>query len=205
MTTLRQLRGAPGTPPPHPINDRTKKMRETFQDAPSKNAYRINGGFPRSVVEIGKGKSLAYTSNKWKAVDDFEDFKHIAEGPQRVFIPAREAGQRLLSRTRSGDQFPEMDISYTMPPVLAELAPCLFVEVQPFDQLSGRHKTFSDRALRLEYNQAILYGGYALRPGGDWDNKRDTKPFLCVMSKRDGFLTLITGKKLDVTKDGVVG
>lgn len=193
-------------------------MRETFQDAKVKTSYNTNASWPRVFYEIGQGRSVAYTSSKWQASErDFNDYKHVAESPNQ-FYATEELLQLTGLRPEGGGQWPAMRPTVELPPTLAELAPCLFAEVRPIYRAPVRRPSsfegmpvrpaklkLADHAIRIPTKQAILYGGYALRPGGSWDRRGDLVPFLTIIARGHGVLALITGKELDVERDGIVG
>src|SRR5882672_2531377 len=59
--------------------DSAKKLRETFTDRPSKKVIDLSWDWPRSMDEVGVCTAVMYTSDKWKEIGDFEDYKHISE------------------------------------------------------------------------------------------------------------------------------
>lgn len=204
MTTLKQLRGQAAQLPNHPSVRDARKMREVFQDAPAKQAYRLDCDWPDRFFLIGQGRSVAYTSNKWKGdPGDFEDFKHVAESPNQTY--ATPTALRLMGNPRPerGD-WPSTRPQVELPPTLAELAPCLFLQVRPIEVVRPRLR-LAPHAWEIPTHGAIVYGGHALRRGGDWNRSSDKVAFLSVIHKQHGVLFLITGRDLTVTEDGIAG
>lgn len=203
-TSLRDLRGNPVSIQEDEDYRRAKGMRQVFQDAPASfGAYPIIDRWPTSFYEIGKGKSLAYTSNKWKKNErDFEDYKHVAEGPQQVFVH-----ERFLKEGRLDDMpHRERPMTKALPGVLAELAPALFVEIQPYDSLPARGEgRLAKGAFRLSVAKPmVMFGGFA-RPAGtgsDWKGKGT--PFLVFVCEKTPII-MVVGDELGVGKDGVFG
>ena len=205
MTTLKQLRGRPAPIPDHPVNGLTRKMRETFQDAPSRNAYALDAEWPECFHELGQGRSVSYTSNKWK--DDpgeFEDFKHVAESRNITYASDLLLSLTGLKRTADGDRWPMRVPNGELPPTLAELAPCLFLEVRLIHSTEPRMR-LEKQATVIPLKQSMLYGGYFRPEGGSWKRRGDLVPFLTVIQKGRGVLAFITGTDLDVSEDGIVG
>ena len=213
--SLREIRGEYGNVPFHPVNEHARKMRETFQDDDSHIEYKINANWPTKLYELGQGRSVAYTSNKWKdRPSDFEDYKHVAESPNVTYVTEaflRHARNRSDLRPNGENrEFPAVRPGYEFPPTISELAPFVFFEVRPIASWSegargGRKVKLDEKALQIGIPGCVVYGCYAKKPGGSWSRKSDLKPFLAVIHKRDGVMAIITGRDLDVKKDGIVG
>jgi hypothetical protein len=211
--TLKELRGTYGKAPAHPSTDHARKMRETFQDDDSHTDYRINATWPTHLYELGQGRSVAYTSNKWKdKPTQFEDYKHVAESPNVTYVTERflkDARRSQKLRPNGGGEYPEVVPGYEYPTTIAELAPFVFLEVRPIvsweEGKPRRRVELASHAIQIGMPGCIVYGCYAKKPGGSWTNKRDLKPFLAVIHKTGGVYAVITGRDLDVKKDGIVG
>lgn len=207
--SMRDLRGRYGQPPHHPVNEHARAMREVFQDDKSKVAYAMNHTWPTRYYEIGQGRSVAYTSNKWKDEDDFEDYKHVAESPNQTFVTdkfLRAARKRRSDLRPNGGEYPECYAEVEFPPTVAELAPFIFFEARPIESYLGNNEiVLAAEAIQVGIPGCILYGCYAKPPGGSWSRKSSLIPFLAVIHKTDGVMAIITGKRLDVKKDGIVG
>jgi hypothetical protein len=207
--SLKDLRGRYGQPPHHPVNEHARAMRETFQDDDSRVAYSMDHTWPTRYYEIGQGRSVAYTSNKWKDDDDFEDYKHVAESPNQTFVTdkfLRAARRRRSDLRPNGGEYPECYPEVEFPPTVAELAPFIFFEARPIESYSGSKRiVLAEEAIQVGIPGCILYGCYAKPPGSSWSRKSSLIPFLAVIHKTDGVMAIITGKRLDVKKDGIVG
>lgn len=205
MTSIRKLRGPTADVPNHPSYRWAKKMRETFFDKEVSTGYQLNFAWPDRFHQLGQGRSVAYTSNKWKGNErDWEDFKHVAESPNQVY--ATDLFLRLsgMKKTKSGDPWPLFRPVVEMPQTVAELAPCLFSEMRLIEATDPRIRLEKD-AVRVPTKDTILYGGYARGPGGSWNKRGDLVAFISVIHPKQGVLLLITGRDLDVEKDGIVG
>lgn len=203
MSSLRAMRGPAVAIPRHPSADLARKTREVFQDAKATGAYALNCDFPRTLVELGQGRSMSYSSNKWKgSEDDFEDFKHVAEGHQTVY--ATESFARSIQGVqppRGG--WPKHKLVLEMPTTLAELAPCIFTEIRMLE--SARPKRLADHAMQIDLPGAIYYSGHALPRGHKWGESRKHILFITAIRPGQGVLFLVFGNKLTVTEDGMCG
>lgn len=213
--SLREIRGEYGKAPFHPVNDHARKMREVFQDDDSHVEYKINANWPTKLYELGQGRSVAYTSNKWKEnPKDFEDYKHVAESPNVTYVTDEfldHARDRTdLRPNGSNDEYPMVRPGYEFPPTISELAPFIFFEVRPIESWSegdrGERKIkLAKDAIQVGIPGCVVYGCYSKRPGGSWGRKADLKPFLAIIHKTHGVMAIVTGRSLDVKKDGIVG
>lgn len=189
-----------------------RNMRETFMDAPLEyGAYDTGLSWPKAFVAIGKGMSFAYTSHKWEKEAVFNDYKHIAEGPQAVYA-APVLARQGLDRATDGTALDREPVDAVLPTQTAELTPLLFVEMQRFEGVGSDGLPFLPSSRRVGIKRivlpgAMLYGGYARRPDAPENstNRRDYAPFLFAASREHGVILLVTGKKLNVTRDGIVG
>ncbi len=205
-TSLRDLRGPlVRNPQGTYAGQLARKMRETFMDAPGEyGTYDTGASWPSQFVAIGQGLSFAYTSHKWEKGDTFNDYKHVAEAPQTVYAAPVLASQ--FPRNLSGQPFLREAPDFVLPMEVAELTPLLFVQMDLFDR--GHKVSGGDEGLRqIVLVGAMLYGGYARRPDASPSStsKRDYRPFLFAASKKEGVILMVTGRDLDVTRDGIVG
>ena len=195
------MRGRAVPIPNHPSAVLAKKTREVFQDERATGAYSLNCDFPRTLVELGQGRSMSYSSNKWKgSPDDFENFKHVAEGHQTVY--ATESFVRSLSLQAPSGGWPKHRLKLEMPNTLAELAPAIFTEIRP---LTGvKPKRLANYAELIELPGAIYYAGHALPKGASWGSRK-TIPFITAIKPGQGVLFLVFGTELRITEDGMCG
>lgn len=171
------------------------EMFETFHDRPFKKRVKFNFGWPSRFEEIGSAHAQMYRSNKWKKKStDFEDYKHIAEGPQRCFaIPGflREAKSNKAIKTYGEEfEFPE-----PMPTHITILGKLIGVQVRLFDE-SGKLPRGDKNLFEVTVPFGMLAG--ARFPDND-------EAFLVVYTQNEGVCMLIVGKELDIEKDGIVG
>lgn len=159
-----------------------KKIRREFHDKPPGRQHEVEWEWPKRVEYLGECKAVMYSSNKWeKNPKSFHDYKHVSEGPQYAFVnPAFE----LRGIEPEGPSIPVVN----MPRAFAVLDKILGVQV------------CQDDADYYQIDIARCMLGAA--------ESRDGKhTFLIVYSAgRDGAChMIITGDKLGVTKDGIVG
>lgn len=209
-THLRDLRGPAAQIPNDPSVAHARSIRRAFQDEEPRESYRIGHTWPARLYEVGQGRAFGYTSNKWQErANEFEDYKHVAEGPQRTFITDYVVRTDPFWRSpEEGPRWPRFHVSdgWRFPAVVAELAPCLFLQVRQFERVTwdDRHKAlrgwFGNGAAQIETPQSVLYAGKMLdrkdRPGAT---------FCAIVSKAHGVLAIVFGPELGVTQDGIVG
>lgn len=169
-----------------------RKMRETFMARPAKSSHTFNWGWPPSMRHVGKCLAVMYTSDKWKDKGEFEDYKHIAEAPQDLLLVDGFGFKN--GKASIGLHGDPVELIEPMPSHIAMLAPLLGLQAQLFDK-SKRLGKGGDRLLELDIARATL--------GGARHPKTD-EPFLLIY-QAGGLIAIITGKELDVEKDGIVG
>lgn len=174
--------------------EEAKEIFEKFHDKPSKRKVKFDFSWPSVVQEIGEAKAQMYRSNKWKMnPKDTEDYKHIAESYQRCYvIPG------FLKDYSTGRKIPvygpELEVQGPMPKHFTILAPLIGIQVRLYGK-SGKPSK-SDELYEVVVPNGILAG--ARHPDTD-------EVFLFVYTKAHGIGMLITGEKLDIEKDGIVG
>ena len=171
-----------------------RKMFEDFHDKPSRRRVKFNFGWPKVFQEVGTAEAQMYRSNKWqKNARDFEDYKHIAEGPQSCFVvPGFLRDMRSNEPLKvNGD---EVEFEGPMPEFITILAPLIGVQVHLYD---SRGRLVEDENL---YEVVVPHGMLA---GARFPESDEA--FLVVYTKREGVCMIITGDELDVEKDGIVG
>lgn len=171
-------------------HEHARQIRETFYDKPVEKQVPINWSWPRSMLYVGQLESVQYTSDKWKKKGNYEDYKHVAEGPQRLYVRDGFLVDYDSSRPL-GLPCEKIALPRSMPQVIAELAPALGIQFQSLDD---------DLELNSEYfNVAVAraYVGAARLPDSG-------ETFLMIYTRGD-LCAIITGDILDVEKDGIVG
>src|SRR5882724_6997093 len=164
-----------------------KRIRETFVDRKVDKEIPIHWSWPKKLYGVGQSEAVQYTSDKWKKRGDYQDYKHVAEGPQKLFV---KDGFLVDYSSRRKLDFPceVVTLPKKMPTVIAELAPILGLQFQPYEnddlRLSGKF---------YGVDIARAYIGAAVHP-----DTHDT--FLIVYTRRE-LCAIITGDILNVEKD----
>jgi hypothetical protein len=178
--------------------DDAKKMRSTFMARSAGKNRELSWGWPGEMKHVGRCLAVMYTSDKWYDVGDYEDYKHIAEAPQDIlfadgfalsFAESRRDAVKLYGRS--------VELTPPMPRHFAELAPLLGMQVQLYGPGGKKLGRNGDRLLEIEIARGLLGG--ARHP--------DSGEAFLVIYKQGaaGVLAIVTGRELDVEKDGIVG
>lgn len=178
-----------------------KAMRQTFTAKPLKRGeYDLGHRWPTELQHVGQAGrddgSIMYASDKWKRDDDFDDYKHVAEGPQDLFLSRALRLEGELTKAHG----PWRDLDGALPSHVAELADVLGIEARLFVGMDRRGEGVLGRGddgfVQLVIPNAVLYGA----------RKPDTgEAFLFLATKKEGVLVLVTGRDLDITRDGLIG
>jgi len=172
-----------------------KRIRETFVDRKMEKEVPIHWSWPRKLYCVGQSEAVQYSSDKWKKRGDFQDYKHVAEGPQRLYV--RDGFIRDHS-SRKPLPFPceEVVLPRRMPTAIAELAPILGLQYQPYAECEDDEElVLSGEFYGVDIARAYI--GAAVYP-----ESRET--FLIVYTRSE-LCAIITGDILNVEKDGIVG
>lgn len=177
-----------------------KEIRRKFQDKePTRVSYPF-ASWPKQMREVGKAEAEMYVSNKWKnnPYDD-EDYKHVAEGPQRLMF-TREF-ERGLGFYNDDEQIPivgpMVEIDGPMPDSFAVLAPMLGLQCTFYEGTNSSYHLPRGDDGTYQINIPNAHVGAARHPGTG-------AVFLLIYSPK-GLHCLITGDILSVEKDGIVG
>lgn len=175
--------------------DTARKLRETFMDRPPARESAVPWEWPRSLQEVGLGEAITYSSDKWKQRGEHEDYKHVAEGPQRVWV--RPGFLVLYARRRTPLKVVGPHVELTeMPDSFAVLADATSVQLRLYTGTNKRHVVPNPDDNLWQVNLASTKLGGA--------RFRDGDAFL-VLYTRAGVDMMIVGEKLDILKDGIVG
>lgn len=172
------------------------EMFEVFHARGAKRRTKFGFGWPKRVQAVGEAKAQLYRSNKWKSNPrHFEDYKHVAEAPQTCYVVPGflrdESGKHPLKVT--GDYF---DLSEEeMPKHFTVLASLIGVQIRLYDS-DGRLPRGDQGLYEVTVPRGML--GAAKFPGSE-------EAFLIVYTKLGGIHMLITGKELDIERDGITG
>ncbi len=178
-----------------------KRLREKFYDKKVEKEIPISWKWPRDLVFVGQCEAVQYTSDKWKKRGDYQDYKHVAEGPQRLYV--REGFLRdYTSKGKLELPGDLIELPEHMPDAIAELAPILGIQFQSFAPCPDDVDEDEDYEYELSgefYNVLVAraYVGAACLPGTG-------ETFLMVYTRAD-LCAIITGDSLNVEKDGIVG
>jgi hypothetical protein len=175
-----------------------EKIFETFNDRQHDKYQPMRFGWPSEMQEIGSGRAVMYTSNKWKKnLDEWEDYKHVAESEQLIYTEPgflREWGTPGKKIRVSG---PMAQFEEPMPKHFARLAPLIGVQLQLYQEKDGDlYLPKGDRLYEVSVAHAMLGGA---------KHPKTKEPFLFVYTPRGGVHMLLTGSQLDIEKDGIVG
>lgn len=173
-----------------------KRIREAFVDRQVEKEVPIHWSWPKKLYCVGQSEAVKYTSDKWKKKGDFQDYKHVAEGPQRLYVKQ----SFLVDYTsRKKLDFPSEEITLPgkMPMAIAELAPILGLEFQPYAEPEDDEEDLklSDTFFAIDIARAFV--GAAVHP--------ETGDTFLIVYTRTELCAIITGDILGVEKDGIVG
>lgn len=179
---------------------RAEKMFRTFNDRAHRKHQPMKFGWPKSMQEIGAGNAEMYTSNKWKKnLSEYEDYKHVAEGP-RVVMAERNFLRHWGKPAERIEVFgPMVEFDQPMPQHYAALAPLIGVQVRLYrkNKKGELYLPKGDEALfEITIAHAMLGGA---------EHPKTKEPFLFVYTASGGVHMMLTGPKLDIEKDGIVG
>lgn len=189
------------------VYGRAKRQREVFYGKPVKEQKELAFEWPRFVKYLGKTNAQIYYSNKMLNGGEWELYKHIAEGPQDLFINddittlLNDAGQPVQivdvgmsenkRRKTPGSSTPSAlyavtyQIAGPLPKIVSDLAESKGLQWQSQD---GRF--WEVRIPRTTWAAAI---------------HPKTRECMLIMYSAEGIHFIVTGSKLDIKKDGIVG
>jgi hypothetical protein len=169
-----------------------EEIYETFHAKDPRRSFTTNFEWPAEMQLVGQACAQLYRSNKWKMDPHvFEDYKHIAEGFQHCYMAPGASksvptyGPFVDMRRIIGDPAPSH---------FALMANLIAIQVNLYDD-SGRLPRGDDRLYEWKIRGGKLGGARHPRTG---------KAFLLVYNT-EGVWMIITGTKLDIKRDGIVG
>lgn len=176
-----------------PMADFARNKRFTFQNAPSTRQFIVAKDWPSCLIEAGRVLATSYSSTKWDKDGKANEYKHLAESPCALHVvPGLLKGRRICG--------PRRDVRDSMPAHITELAPLIAVTAKLYtdeDQHGEGTLSSGDKGVfDIVIQHAVLFCGGI--PG-------TSEEFLAIATPKDGVVALITGDKLRVTKDGIVG
>lgn len=173
--------------------DAARKLRRTFHDKEPEHETPVPWRWPSELQEIGVCEAVMYASNKWqKNPKDVIDYKHVAEGPQRILV---QPG--FLQDFKTGRALPTVGPVHElndMPDAFAVLDKILGVQVQLYTGSDAAPQP-SGEFYQIDIANAHLGAGVHPVTG---------QTFLIVYTSQ-GVHCLIVGDELAVEKDGITG
>jgi len=179
--------------------DQARAMRETFMDRESKREKRMPFTWPTDLQHIGQCIAIEYRSDKWHPRED-EDYKHIAEAPQDILACRDFLCPWDAPRTPIETFGPMMPLAQPLPRHFAELPEVLGVQLRLY-VAGGRKPRFGrgdEGYVQVRIPRCMLGGARHPKNGRAF-------LFLYNPDREDGVHAVITGSKLDIEKDGIVG
>jgi hypothetical protein len=180
--------------------DMAKEIRQTFYGKDTDKERRHKFGWPARFVECGKVIAVMYSSDKWYFDEANRDYMHIAEAPQKFLaVPGfvrEQHGKALRPLELCGS---DAELLEPMPEHIANLAPCIGLRIDFYTDYTaaGKPRVRGDQGVREVDTPGAMLGG-ARHPVNN-------VPFLLVYTPNGGVHCIITGKKLDIDTDGIVG
>lgn len=175
--------------------DKAKDMFETFHAKDVRRQVSFPFNWPTKMQEVGRAIAQLYRSNKWQSNPRVhEDYKHIAEAPQRLYVvpgflqDAEEGGPLKVYG-------PQITLPEEMPKHFSILATLIGVQARLYES-NGKLPRGEKGLFEIAVKHGMLGG--ARFPDND-------EPFLFVYTKQGGVHMMITGTELDIEKDGIVG
>lgn len=172
------------------------KLRETFTDREARRKTKLKWVWPKRMIEVGSCEAVMYTSDKWRDDGDFVDYKHVAEGPQILYVVDG------FLKDYDGEEIEPcgnvVELDRDMPDTIAMLANILGVQCRLYDVDDDGDVYLpngDDGLYQIDISNAKLGAG----------KRSDGETFLVIYTDGGGVLCMITGTKLDVLKDGIVG
>lgn len=175
-----------------------ERIREAFVDRPVEKVEEMSWSWPKQLRLVGSCLAVMYTSDKWqKKRGDMIDYKHIAEGPQNFYVAhdfLRDFDSDPSGSAKLQVGGPMIEMQGTMPDAFAVLAPALGVQAQ-LNGPDGMEPNPGENLYQIDLDGVTL--GAAKHP--------ETGETFLILYDDKRVLALITGRILDVEKDGIVG
>ena len=199
-TVIQQFRPNRAAAPDREV---AEQLRETFVDRPVEKVEQVRWHWPTELLEIGACEAVMYCSDKWHRKGQYEDYKHIAEGPQRLSVASgflRDFETDPSGRTELAIPSVPVEIDGRMPDSFAVLAPllgfqCRLYELRPNGDLVL--PAAGEDLYQVDTDPDAVTLGAAKHP--------ETGATFLVVYDCHRVLAMITGDQLDVLKDGITG
>jgi len=179
--------------------DQAVKRFEVFHDRAPTRATQMPFTWPKKVQEIGVGHAEMYRSNKWKSKEDqseYEDYKHIVESTRLVYVTPGWIRERTEPWKKLPVYGPTFDLKGSMPRHFTRLGRLIGVQI----------RLYEDDDLKLSKGDGARIYEVDTKHGmlGAAEHPETSEVFLFIYTT-DGVHMLLTGEKLDVERDGIVG
>jgi hypothetical protein len=176
-----------------------ERMYRTFAARDPTRETQMTWSWPVQMQEVGVGQAEMYTSNKWqKNLSHFEDYKHVAESPRITYCRPGFLRDYDNPRKRLEVVGPMVRFESPMPKHFTILAPLLGVQLQLYAGMK-KEEPFLEKGehiYEVRMDRGMLGG--AVHP-------KTHEPFLFVYTERSGIHMVITGNRLKIKRDGIVG
>jgi len=192
--------------------DLARGMVKTFNDRDVEYVEKYRWKWPRVLQNVGDSLAVAYGSDKWQRKNDKgarpgELYKHLAESRNRAFVKPgllhdyykRNKKWKVIGPKVYFDEVPMPD-SFAILGLFEEINLKLYTGGDDDDPKFGRGRDdgIVKSTVRHGYLGASKFRWSEVGCGKD-------EPFIFVFTKSEGPLMLVTGKTLDIEKDGIVG
>lgn len=184
------------------VVDTRKQAEEMFSTFHARNPQRevkFPWTWPTRMQEVGVGESEMYRSNKWKKnLKEYEDYKHVAEGPRLTYCTEGFLREWGRPRKRLKVEGEWVELEGPMPKHFTILAPLLGVQLRLFERKpSGELYLPSEGSVyEVRMDRAMLGGAKHPETG---------EVFVFVYTKSEGVHMMMTGNELNIGKDGLEG
>ena len=177
-----------------------EKLFKTFHARNPTREVKVRWTWPRKMREAGVGQAELYESNKWKLdLKEFEDYKHVAEGPRLTYVRPNWLREFANPNKRIPIVGEEVTFKSRMPQHFAILGPLIGIQLRLFEK-------GEDGEIFLPKGKGEVWE-VRLRRGmlGGARHPETEEPFLFVYTRSGGIGMIITGDELEIGKDGIEG
>jgi hypothetical protein len=179
--------------------DDAVRMYRKFMARNPTREIEMKWSWPTEMQEVGVGQAEMYRSNKWqKDLEKYEDYKHVAESPRITYCREDFLRDWNNPRKRIPVAGPWVKFEPPMPKHFTILAPLLGVQLHLFTERE-------DGELYLPKNENIYEVRMDRGMLGGAVHPKTKEPFLFVYTERGGVHMIITGNRLKIKRDGIVG
>ena len=173
-----------------------RALRETFTARPAEWVETFDWQWPGELHEVGECLGVMYKSDKWKKKGNYEDYKHVSEAEQRLYLaPGFELAGRDGKPLKVAAELERVPPGM-MPDTIATLALFMGIQCRLYERRG--------RELYLPNGDAGLFEFHVPHAKLAAGKTQNGTTFLSVYDKT-GPCCLVFGVELDVEKDGIVG